>query len=206
MKEVYKNLILYSIAILFLTIVTLTIIFHIQSEIYFSIFWVCYIFLILVPIGIILKKSNLILSQLIILLIPDLIWTIDFIIMLTTGNSPLGFAKFFFGGPRGPLQNILTLHHIFAIPLTISALFLIKPEKTKIPLIIAFSEIILILILGLTFPIFYGINCLPTPEVCMTVIFPKFIPYSIIWLGVMSLFMIISYFIIKYFISKITGK
>jgi hypothetical protein len=43
-----------------------------------GLFWMCYIGIFLITLGIFLKKPNLVLSQIFILLIPDLLWTLDF--------------------------------------------------------------------------------------------------------------------------------
>lgn len=209
MKEEIKNIILYSIAILFFVVVALTISSYLKQGLYFAVFWVCYTYMVLVAVGIIAKKPNLILSQIIIMLIPNLIWVIDFMIILITGNSPLGFAKYFFTGEGALLSNILSLHHIYSVPLGIFALSLMKIKKSHKAILISFVEIIFFFILGLfVIPAKHGINCLPTARICSSLTFPEFIPYPLIWLTVVFSFTIISYFIIISlpFIKKIFYK
>jgi len=53
--------------------------------------------------------------------------------------------------------------------------------------------------LGFILPAGAGINCLPTPTICTSIIFPKFIPYPLIWLVLGFSFIIISYFIVTSF-------
>ena len=208
MKPKTKNMVLYFIASIFIITLSLIIFLHIQQKLYFSLLWVCYISLALISIGIITKNSNLILSQIVILLIPDLLWIIDFIILLITGNAPLGIAKYFFTGERALLSNIVSLQHIFTIPLAIFSLYLIKIKKGHKFILIASVEMLILFILGFLIPIEYAVNCLPASIVCTSIIFPKFIPYPITWLLLVFSFIIISYFIMTTFpsVRKIRKK
>lgn len=208
MKERTRNIILYSISILFILIIFLIAYLHLKQKLYFSLFWVCYTCMTLISLGIILKKSDLIFSQVIILFIPDLVWVVDFFILLISGNSPLGFAKYFFTGDRGLLANILSLQHFFTVPLGIFALSLMKIKKNYKPLLIAFGEIIIFFLLGFVIPAGYGVNCLPTPTVCTSIVFSDFIPYPLVWLILEFSFITVSYLIIVSlpFLRKIKEK
>lgn len=189
-----KNILLYTIGLFFLLIFIYIFVFFAYYNFYIGLFWACYIGIFLMIIGIFFKKSNLILSQIIILLIFDLFWALDFIYRLIMGTSLIGINDYFF---KGYLPNqILSFQHLVTPILAISALFLIKIKKDYKVLWISFLEIMGFFILGFIIPAKYGINCLPVSETCVSFVFPEFIPYSLIWLAITFSFTIISYFII----------
>ena len=193
MKEKTKNVILYSIAGLFLIIVALVIHSYVQDKSYSAIFWACYTCMVLIAMGIFFRKSNLILAQICILLIPDLLWTTDFIFMIIRGSSLLGTSDYYFEKTRGLLFSILSLHHIFVVPLSLFALSLMKTKTNHKAILISFTQTIIFLTLG--FIIGNGINFLPESE--YYAYFPQFIPYPIIWLIVMFLFSVASYILVN---------
>lgn len=193
MKEKYKKIILYSIVILFSLVLICAFIFYFQFKLYFGLLWFCYPAIALIIIGILTRKSYLILSQIIILSFFDIFWIIDFFYMLVTGHSFLGITNYFFDNNL-LLKKILTLQHIFTIPISILALSLIKVKKSNKILFISLIEICFIYILSFFLPPEYGVNCLPTSIFCTSFVFPKFIPYPLIWFTLMSSFSLISYY------------
>lgn len=201
MEKGTKNIFLYVIgSIVFITLILSIIKFVIMEE-FVLLLWFCYIGLLLISIGIFTKNSSLILSQVLILAIPELFWIIDFLVSTITGSPLFGFASYIFNSTRIPLENFLSLFHIYIIPLAISALAITKIKiKDYKALIISFTEIFIIFILGITinFGEYSGINCLPTPEECSSIIFPSFLPYFVWWWIILSFSILISYLIINH--------
>jgi len=106
------------------------------------ILWLCYICLILIGIGVLRKDDLLITTQLNIMAIPLVIWCIDFFYMLIVGSSLMGITNYFF--LQGPITSkIITTQHLFTIPLTLFALYLIK-TKSKHSWLMSFFQITLI--------------------------------------------------------------
>jgi hypothetical protein len=88
----------------------------------------CYISILIITIGIFRKNSDLLLSQIFLILIPDLLWSIDFFSKLFFGNYLIGIDNSFFN--LIPLsRKILSLHHILVPLLSLTALSLIKSSK-----------------------------------------------------------------------------
>lgn len=84
-----------------------------------EIFWFCYFSMILIGIGLLTKKVSLVASQIYILLIPDVVWTIDFIAYLIRDTPWLGIVDYFFIPGRPFLMNAVTLQHLFTVPLVL---------------------------------------------------------------------------------------
>ncbi len=92
------------------------------------ILWFSYIGLILLAVGCFRRDSSLIASQLCILAIPYLIWNIDFFVYLFSGSSVWGTADYIFGS--GELfGKIISLQHIFNIPLSLYVIHLIGLKR-----------------------------------------------------------------------------
>ena len=92
------------------------------------VFWLCYVGMIIIGIGIFMRSKVLIISQLNILTIPLLIWDIDFIYQLITGNNLWGVAGYFFN-ELIIFARIISLEHLFLLPLTFTALYLINKKQ-----------------------------------------------------------------------------
>jgi len=159
-----KNKLLFSLGIFIFLYGITAIIYSLYQGESSWIFWICYIGLVLIGIGALKKDEILIKCQLNILTIPLLIWTIDFIIILIFGNSLFNTSSYFF--ELKPFAKIISLEHLFLIPLGFTCLFLLKKQinyqkstqpaqklkqkaiqkskQTKITLIISFIQIIFI--------------------------------------------------------------
>ena len=131
-----------------------------------AILWFCYISLILIGLGIMFKNSFLIVGQLNIVAIPLVIWVIDFLSKLLLKNSFWGITEYFF--EPGPITSkIITLQHLFTLPLVFLAIYLIKKEvekknfeKMKLSWIFSFAEITLFFFFLRLFTTFErNINC-----------------------------------------------
>ncbi len=92
------------------------------------ILWFSYIGLILLAVGCFRRNSELIASQLCILAIPYIFWNIDFFTYLFSGSSVWKTADYIF--LEGDLiSKIISLQHIFNIPLSFLALGLIGLKR-----------------------------------------------------------------------------
>lgn len=193
MKEKQKNIILYSITILFSITFGLIIANFVYAKTYYAFFWSSYITLSIIIIGLLKKNSNIILSQLIILWIPNLFWTFDFFYMTFSGNSLFGIVNFF---PKEIfLLKLASLEHIYVIFLSLLALSILKVKKNYKILLASLVEITLIFFLTLFFAPKRSINCLDLS--CITVPL-NFLPSYLIWFILTFSFITVSYFIITF--------
>ena len=205
MDENKRETLLYIIGFIFLAIYIYVLILFISCQYYLGLFWICYLGILLFSIGIFLKNSDLVLSQVFLLLIPDILWGIDFFYRISFGNTLLGIDNFFFTTNYFS-RKILSLQHLITPILGLSALFLLKPKKFYKALIIGFVEIFLILLISLIFPFKEEINCLPTYKGCMFSDPSFLVPYPIFWLFVESLFILISFVILYFIFNKKINK
>ncbi len=193
MKRKNERIILYSIVIILLVSLSLILLSYFLEKDYNSFLWVCYTAILLICIGIIFKKPNLILIQIIILLIPDLLWVMDVIFILITGKTIFGFGNTYFLS-RPLLQQLGSLQHFFTVPLSLVALSFMKIKKNYKVLLASFIELIIFFILTSLSSSLPGINCLPLN--CTSLHILEFIPYQIRWFAFGFSFITISYFII----------
>lgn len=190
-----KDLFLYFITIILSLIIFLIVIYFLQIGKPLDLLWLCYIGITIIVIGIIKRNSNLILSQILIISIPDLFWIIDLAFFIITGKSPLGLVGTYLFGKELLLGRILSLQHIIVIPLSIWALSLIKIKKNHYKaLLISLLEVIFFFSLFFLIPNLTNINCLA--KNCTQIILPNFIPYYAAWWAFMIISLLISYFII----------
>lgn len=191
MKQRSKNIILNSIAILFLITFCWVIISFLRLGDYSAFLWVCYISIPIIIFGLLKRNSNIILSQLVILAIPDLLWIFDFFYFLITGNVLIGATTF----PKGSLiDKIRSLQHLYIVPLSLFALSIIKLKRNYKVLFFTLIEIALIFLLTIfVTPSSANINCIY--KNCINIPL-NFLPYTFIWFGLLFIFITISYFII----------
>ncbi|MBS3074672.1 hypothetical protein J4447_04470 [Candidatus Pacearchaeota archaeon] len=130
-KVMSKNIILNITGVIILLVGVIGIFNAFYFNRIYDIFWFCYIGMILLGLGIIIRNIPLIKSQMYILLIPDVIWVIDFLVRLLSGRSFLGIVDYFFR-ETNVLVKIVSLQHVYLLPLVIAAVFLIgKPIRTN---------------------------------------------------------------------------
>ncbi|MEK6872252.1 MAG: hypothetical protein AABX16_05090 [Nanoarchaeota archaeon] len=113
--------ILYFLGVLFLIIAITAVINTIYIDGVSGTLWLCYAGLFIIGIGILLRKDYLIISQLVILAIPLLVWITDFLFYFFTGSQFLGITDYFFTDGN-LLGKIISLQHLFTIPLALYAL------------------------------------------------------------------------------------
>jgi hypothetical protein len=85
------------------------------------IFWFCYVGSIVIGLGFIFKKNNLVVSQLNILLVPLFVWSVDFFYELFFGVPLWGFSSYFFEEGNF-LRRLVILQHVYTIPISLFAL------------------------------------------------------------------------------------
>jgi len=191
-----EDRIIYSIGILFLLLGIAAVINTIYRGNFQGILWLCYIGIVIIGFGILKKDSLLITSQLNILFIPLIIWTIDFLHFILTGNELLGIVNYFFDPSFPLISKIISMQHLFTIPLSIYALHKLKPKKIN-AWKFSFIQLVFIFIITkiLTQPE-NNINCVY--ESCMNITLNT-ISYPIVWF--ISVFLLV--LITNRLISKI---
>ena len=167
--------------------------------------WFCYVGMILLGIGALRKDSLLVASQLNILAIPLIVWTIDLIYGLIMGQTLFGVVDYFFlPGPL--LGKIISLQHLFTIPLGIYLLFLVK-LKRKDAWKLSFVTLIILFLITRIFTLeIDNINCVYQSCINYSIgngIYP-FIWFAVSFLGVFITNKIIIKFLKKSKKSKIS--
>lgn len=142
-----------------------------------QILYMCYLGLILIGVGILTKRSFIIMSQIYILAIPLIIWDIDFLYRLIINKPLFGITDYFFSGGHSLIGKIVSLQHLFTVPLSIYAASLIG-VKRKDAWKWSFIQIILMFIVVTLFSNpELNINCVFNP--CINIYFG--LPYRLTW-------------------------
>lgn len=122
------------------------------------ILWFSYIGLIVLAIGCFRRSGELIASQLCILTIPYIIWNIDFFVYLFNGASVWGTADYIFAD-GALIGKIISLQHIFNIPLSLFVLYLVDLKRRDFWKI-SFIEIIILFFVSRLFTSYnQNVNC-----------------------------------------------
>jgi len=159
------------------------------------VFWICYIGMIGIGLGCIIKNGELILSQLNILTIPLILWDIDFISFLITKQTIFGLADYFFE-ESSIMARMISLEHLFLIPLGVLALYLVKNKlnKRKNAWKISLIELTLLFIVLKIISISdKNVNCVFYS--CIPYINPE--PYALWWFVTVFLIVFLTDFIYK---------
>jgi len=129
MKQKTKNILLNSLGVFFIFYG-----FFAMFNAYFfqsypsGVFWFCYISMIIIGVGALFRNSYIIAVQTSILFIPLIIWNIDFFYYLFTNEVLFGIVEGFFLN-EDTISRIVSLEHIFLIPLSIYLIHLIKLKR-----------------------------------------------------------------------------
>ena len=186
---VHKN---FFIGFLFILIGLLAIIVSIYYNKTYQVFWFCYAGLIIMGIGVLINNYYVVASQIYILAIPNLVWSIDFFYALINGHSLFGIVDYVFtAGPY--LPKILAMQHLISIPLGI---YVIKDIKVKDAgsWVLSVFQIVLIYIITKTSTLEeFNINCAYHP--CGNFAFGEF--YSVVWFAAFFIMIATTYFTIK---------
>jgi len=163
--------------------------------------WLCYFGLFFIGAGLLSRVPFFVLAQLNIMIVPLLLWTIDFFSIFLTGSPLIGIASYFF--VEGPLlAKIITLQHLFTIPLGLWALYLLGIDKQgKEAWKLSFIEVSGAYLLALIFTNpEKNINCVF--ENCLNFVIPGPI-YPVVWFVVaFSVILILNFVLIKLFNKK----
>lgn len=154
-----------------------------------GILWFCYFGLVLLGIGILIKSSFLIVSQLNILFIPLIVWSVDFFYYFLTRKPLLGITDYFFTN-RNIFSQIISLQHILTIILVIGIL----PVKSKNAWKLSVFQIAAIYVLTRIFTSpGANINCVYRSCLSFTIE-----PYSLIWFIAFFLMIFLTNFFLNY--------
>lgn len=104
--------------------------------------WLCHLGNIILAIGLWTENPLILSWQALALLIPDLIWTLDFLIGLTTGQTPLGSAWYMFHPAFPRLQKALALFHLFLPLLLTYCLVRFGYDRRALPLHLGYCWIV----------------------------------------------------------------
>ena len=94
-----------------------------------AVLWFSYTILLIVGIGLLFRSSYLLASQLNIIVFPYIVWNIDFFYVFFTGNSLFGITDYFFYPGRNILNQLVTLEHVFTIPVCLIAIYFFKLKR-----------------------------------------------------------------------------
>jgi hypothetical protein len=167
-----------------------------EFDVYF-VLWFCYLGIFLIGLGIFMKKDFLIVSQINILAIPMVVWSIDFFYVLIFGGSLMGITNYFF--EQSSVSNFVSLQHIFTLPLVLLSLWFIKIKRDDYWKI-SFLQIILFYFFTYFFtPVENNINCVF--EFCGNIDFGFFYPvgWFLFFLGIIFL---TNFLLVKFFKRK----
>lgn len=170
------NVILTSMGIVYLALSIIAIFNAFYYHRPHQVFWFCYTGMFLIGIGFLGHERTLIQTQLYLLLIPDAVWTVDFLSYLIQGESALGIVDYFFA-PAPWSAKIVTLQHLTTIPLGIYFFYHRGIVRKPLWIIVWFQ---LVLLYGLTrfaTEVEENVNCIYAP--CGTLVLPG--PYTVWW-------------------------
>ncbi|MEK6925460.1 MAG: hypothetical protein AABW71_04465 [Nanoarchaeota archaeon] len=160
--------------------------------------WMSYISLILLGIGILRKSASLVASQIAIIFIPYLFWNLDFFHHLITGDSLFGITDYFFI-PGVLSGKIITLQHLFNIPLSLYSMYLIGLKSRSFPIVSMIQVSVVFIVSRLVTDYDRNVNCVY--HNCANFTFG--LPYMAEWfLAQFLMILITSWFLIKIFYKK----
>lgn len=172
-----NNNILIIMGIFFIALGVLAIAMAIRSSAPYLILWMCYLSLLLIGISILRRNPVLLVSQLNILTIPLLLWTIDFFALVIYKSSFFGIVDYFF--KENLLARFISFQHVFTLPLSYYALSKMKksPRHKNIWLISFFQLVIIFIIVHLLTQPSENVNCVYYS--CINVVFGSY--YPVLW-------------------------
>jgi len=128
MKNRYFDYFVRLLGILFITLGILAVRESFLAENYYQILWLCYSSVIFTGIAFFKKNNFLLISQINILLIPLLVWNIDFFYMIFNGSSLFGITDYFFKQDSF-VSLIVSSQHIFIIPLSLLVIYFLGVKR-----------------------------------------------------------------------------
>ncbi len=167
MKERGKEIVLRTIGAILIFIGGVSIFYSIFDGRPEEIIWLCYIGALIMGFGFLLRKDYLVISQFIILLIPLIIWDIDFVFYFIKGESFFGIADYFFY-TDGIANRLISLQHILVLPLMVLGVYFIEWSSWAWKL--SLGEMGLIFVLGRLFT---------SESLNMNCVFRNCLPFSV---------------------------
>ena len=193
LKQQYKSITLKVLGLFFILISIIAITYAIFNGKLYQLFWICYIAILLIGIGILTNNSYLIITQINILFIPLIIWNIDFSYLITTKTPLWGITDYFFVWQNSAIGKFISLQHVYTIPLALLALYFIK-IKRKDTWKISLLEITLIFILTKIFTAEQqNINCVFNSCIPLN----THLPYNFTWFICFFIIILFTNFIIN---------
>lgn len=95
-----------------------------------DVLWLCYWAALLLGIGLLMHSRTLVWSQLLLLFIPDVLWSADALMFAVRGSSLFGITDYFFALPTLS-QQFVSLMHPLTVLLGVYALVQWREEKKK---------------------------------------------------------------------------
>lgn len=165
----------------------------------FGIFWGCYPGLILTGVAILYRKGELLGSQLVILGLPLFFWDFDFLYRLFTGSSFLGVTDYFFVDKSFDLGKLISLQHLFTVPLAILCLSIIKVKNFDFWKIGLIQVSTLFVLSAFLTPPLENINCVfrNCSGIDPNVMFLGWVNYQILWFSFFFLMIFAANIILK---------
>ena len=121
-----------------------------------NVFWWCDHAAIIIGLAILFRSRFWLTAELNIMLIPQVLWTIDFLSKVFFNKFVFGFTAYMFEGPW--TFKLLSYQHLFMFILALIALFMMGKADKK-AWIGSFIHGIFLFITGLLIPAYYNINC-----------------------------------------------
>jgi hypothetical protein len=176
-NEKHKFLILNILGAFFLLLGILAISNSLYIKNPMQIFWMCYISLLIIGVGILTRNSFLIMSQVYILAIPVLIWNVDFLYQLIFQKPLWGLTNYFFYDRALNLGKFISLQHLYTVPIALYMVHLIglkRRDAWKWSFVQTFFVYVAVSLLTTAET---NINCVFNP--CINIYFG--IPYRLTW-------------------------
>lgn len=198
MKKRNKSILLNILGIFFLAFGLLAMVNSLINEQPTQILYMCYLGLVFIGIGILTRKSFIIMSQLYILTIPLLFWDIDFLYHFIFNKSLLGITDYFFVNNAFTIGKIISLQHLFTLPLAIYAVSLIGVKRRDAWKWSFFQIILVFLAVSFISPAELNINCVFKP--CLNV--ESGLPYGLTWFLAIFAMTFLSVLVLNYFLVR----
>lgn len=159
--------------------------------------WFCYIAVFFIGVGILLKKSELIITQINIMFIPILFWNIDFFYHLITNRSLWGITDYFFAtGFIASLGNFITLQHLYILPISLFFIYFFGVYRKDLWKWSLF-EVFLIFLAGLILTTYNkNVNCIY--KSCISFISLNIPYYQILWFSCFFIMIFLTNFLITH--------
>lgn len=147
----------------------------------YDVFWFCYVGILLIGIGMLRADSSLIKSQLYILMIPDIIWTLDFASYFFLGHTAFGIVNYFFiSGPLFP--KIITMQHLFTVPLALFVFYKLKLKRNDMWLASCFQLALIYTATRIFTSEGFNINCVYHACGKLSILPTGFAYYPLVWI------------------------